>query len=141
MGIFRLFLKVIVNRSKGLARFALMHCIASSLCFWLYAIKNETIDSILEKRFFYVKNKCNYPDYSSHHDDDGGNFTMNTLNISRSTVDEKNHGGMCYTAETSDCLALNQYDFHFNISCFLANQCRCSATNDIARCVTESMKD
>ena len=30
---------VIVNRNKGLARFALMHCIAASLCFWLYTIK------------------------------------------------------------------------------------------------------
>jgi len=55
---------VIVNKSKGVARFAFMHCIGASICFWLYAIKNETIDSILEKKFFHEASHC------GHHEDD-----------------------------------------------------------------------
>ena len=42
---------VIVNKNKALARFAFMHCIGSSLCFWMYTIKNETLDSYIEKYF------------------------------------------------------------------------------------------
>ena len=42
---------VIVNKNKILARFAFMHCIGSSLCFWIYTIKNETLDSYIEKYF------------------------------------------------------------------------------------------
>ncbi|XP_021939628.1 uncharacterized protein LOC110839581 [Zootermopsis nevadensis] len=37
---------VIINRCKELARFALMHCIASSLCFWIWTILRETLDSL-----------------------------------------------------------------------------------------------
>lgn len=52
------FSNVIVNRSKGLARFAFMHCISSSLCFWVYTIINETLDSIVAKEFFYGDSGC-----------------------------------------------------------------------------------
>ena len=38
------FHNVIVNRSKRLARVAFMHCIASSLCFWIGNIIMETFD-------------------------------------------------------------------------------------------------
>ncbi|GLV35744.1 Otopetrin-like c [Carabus blaptoides fortunei] len=37
---------VIINRSLELARFALMHCMASSLCFWIWTILRETMDSL-----------------------------------------------------------------------------------------------
>ena len=40
---------VVVNKNKILARFGFMHCISASLCFWLYTIKNETLDSYVEK--------------------------------------------------------------------------------------------
>lgn len=33
----------------GLARFAFMHCIGSSLCFWVNTIIDETMDSLVEK--------------------------------------------------------------------------------------------
>lgn len=39
---------VIVNRSKKLARIAFIHCLASSLCFWIYTIFHETVDYIVE---------------------------------------------------------------------------------------------
>ena len=42
---------VIVNKNKILARFAFMHCIGASLCFWIYTIKNETLDAYTEKYF------------------------------------------------------------------------------------------
>ncbi|XP_067004725.2 proton channel OtopLc [Anabrus simplex] len=35
---------VIINRCKELGKFALMHCIASSLCFWVWTILRETMD-------------------------------------------------------------------------------------------------
>jgi hypothetical protein len=38
--------QVIINRCQELARFALMHCIASSLCFWIWTILRETLDSL-----------------------------------------------------------------------------------------------
>jgi hypothetical protein len=56
-----LVLQVIINRCKVLARFALMHCIASSLCFWIWTILRETLDSLNS----YVQ----HGDYSA--DDDG----------------------------------------------------------------------
>ncbi|XP_065335323.1 proton channel OtopLc-like isoform X2 [Cloeon dipterum] len=37
---------VIINHCTELARFALMHCIASSLCFWVWTILRETVDSL-----------------------------------------------------------------------------------------------
>lgn len=38
--------QVIINRRIELSRFALMHCIASSLCFWVWTILRETMDSL-----------------------------------------------------------------------------------------------
>ena len=40
---------VIVNKNKSLARFGFMHCISSSICFWIDTIKNETLDSYVEQ--------------------------------------------------------------------------------------------
>ncbi|XP_046679079.1 LOW QUALITY PROTEIN: proton channel OtopLc-like [Homalodisca vitripennis] len=37
---------VIINHNQELARFAMMHCIAASLCFWVWTILRETIDSL-----------------------------------------------------------------------------------------------
>ena len=42
---------VVVNKNKILARFGFMHCISASLCFWIYTIKNETLDSYVEKHY------------------------------------------------------------------------------------------
>ena len=44
---------VIVNKNKILARFAFMHCIGASICFWIYTIKNETLDSYIEKYYHH----------------------------------------------------------------------------------------
>ena len=41
------FSNVIVNRKKRLARICFMHCISSSICFWISAIINETVDSMI----------------------------------------------------------------------------------------------
>ncbi|EFA02328.2 proton channel OtopLc isoform X2 [Tribolium castaneum] len=37
---------IIVNRHLAVVRFGLMHCIASSLCFWVWTILRETIESL-----------------------------------------------------------------------------------------------
>ena len=39
----------IIHLLLGLARWAFMHCIGSSLCFWINTICNETVDSLVEK--------------------------------------------------------------------------------------------
>ena len=44
---------VIVNRSKRLAKLAFMHCIVSSLCFWLNGIVNETRQSLVNHAIEY----------------------------------------------------------------------------------------
>ncbi|KAK7075489.1 hypothetical protein SK128_003231, partial [Halocaridina rubra] len=41
---------LIINKRKVLARFGIMHCIGSSLCFWLYTIIQETIHSLASKK-------------------------------------------------------------------------------------------
>ncbi|XP_050725831.1 proton channel OtopLc-like isoform X3 [Eriocheir sinensis] len=40
---------LIINRRKVLARFGIMHCIASSLCFWVWTILQETLQAIFMK--------------------------------------------------------------------------------------------
>ncbi|ODM94668.1 Otopetrin-1 [Orchesella cincta] len=40
---------VIINRHQEISRFALMHCISSSLCFWFWSILRETADSLYHK--------------------------------------------------------------------------------------------
>ncbi|RZB39386.1 otopetrin-2 [Asbolus verrucosus] len=37
---------IIINRHAAIVRFGLMHCIASSLCFWVWTILRETIESL-----------------------------------------------------------------------------------------------
>ncbi|CAH1397844.1 unnamed protein product [Nezara viridula] len=37
---------VIINKHKILARFGLMHCVGSHLCFWIWTILRETVDSM-----------------------------------------------------------------------------------------------
>ena len=44
---------VIVNRSKRLAKLAFMHCIVSSLCFWMNGIINETRQSLVNHAISY----------------------------------------------------------------------------------------
>lgn len=59
---------VIVNKNKILARFAFMHCIGASLCFWIYTIKNETLDSYIEKYYHQgIHTDCGVSD--DHHED------------------------------------------------------------------------
>jgi hypothetical protein len=55
-----LYCQVVINCCKDLARFALMHCIASSLCFWIWTILRETLESLNS----YAK----YDDYSEADD-------------------------------------------------------------------------
>ncbi|XP_069958889.1 proton channel OtopLc isoform X3 [Cherax quadricarinatus] len=41
---------LIINRRLVLSRFGIMHCIASSLCFWVYTILQETLQAIFQKK-------------------------------------------------------------------------------------------
>ncbi|KAF2364347.1 Otopetrin [Trinorchestia longiramus] len=42
---------LIINRRKLLSRFGLMHCIAASLCFWIFTIMQETLQAIASKQY------------------------------------------------------------------------------------------
>ena len=42
---------MIVNKNKGLARFTFMHCLCSSLSFWLNTIITETLDALVKKYY------------------------------------------------------------------------------------------
>ena len=51
----------------GLARFAFMHCIGSSLCFWANTIIEETLDSLVDKltkKTMYCENTDAPKEYS-----------------------------------------------------------------------------
>ena len=39
---------ILVNRSKRLAKFAFMHCLATDICLWISTIIGETMDYLLE---------------------------------------------------------------------------------------------
>ena len=69
------FSRVIVNRSKKLARFAFMHCIASALCYWIGTIINETLDSEVKNAIDESSNECKNP-YFECKPDGKGNFDL-----------------------------------------------------------------
>lgn len=48
---------VIINEFRGIARFALMHAIGTSLAFWIFTIVRETVDAIRLKE--HMKNEAN----------------------------------------------------------------------------------
>ena len=56
---------VIVNKNRSLARFAFMHCLATSLSFWAYTLVNETVDVLVKKKFYYED--CEEGDYDGGH--------------------------------------------------------------------------
>lgn len=62
--------QLIINRRKVFARFGIMHCIASSLCFWVFTILQETLQAI------FMKSKSKEYDYGTSSD----SYTKNALN-------------------------------------------------------------
>ena len=68
---------VIVNRSKRLAKVAFMHCIVSSLCFWLNGIINETRQSLVNHAISH---------HSGDHSD-GELLCLNVMNLNISQLD------------------------------------------------------
>lgn len=38
--------QIIINRHEAIARFGIMHCMSSSLCFWVWTIFRETVEAI-----------------------------------------------------------------------------------------------
>lgn len=64
--------QLIINRRKVFARFGIMHCIASSLCFWVFTIMQETLQAIFmkskDKSYNYSGTTEAYPKYSMLND-------------------------------------------------------------------------
>ena len=50
---------VIVNRNKWLARFTFIHCMTSSLSFWINFIIEETLDDLV-KNYFEGRDEKNF---------------------------------------------------------------------------------
>ena len=69
---------VIVNRSKRLAKLVFMHCVVSSLCFWLSGIVNETRQSLV----IHAIEHHPIQQYPS----DGKNMTFYELSNEKNTV-------------------------------------------------------
>ncbi|CAH1174261.1 unnamed protein product [Phaedon cochleariae] len=42
---------VIINRNAVLARFGIMHCLSSSICFWIWTICREVLEAIASKKY------------------------------------------------------------------------------------------
>ena len=57
-------------------RFAFMHCIATSVSFWIYTIVNETIDYIVKK---YLTKPISCDDFEGVEDDDGDDDENHSL--------------------------------------------------------------
>ena len=55
---------VVVNKNKWLARFTFMHCLSSSLAFWMNTLIDETLDAIVKKYFVKKVSNCYESDYN-----------------------------------------------------------------------------
>ncbi|XP_045136596.1 proton channel OtopLc-like isoform X2 [Portunus trituberculatus] len=74
---------LIINRRKVFARFGIMHCIASSLCFWVFTIMQETLQAIFmkskDKGYNYSGTTDAYTKYSVFSDLDGDDSNENEV--------------------------------------------------------------
>ena len=70
---------VIVNKNKWLARITFIHCLSSSLSFWINTLINETLDAIVTKFFVKKVNNCYEYDY---------NYTTTTTTTIATTTDD-----------------------------------------------------
>ena len=94
---------VIVNRSKRIARVAFMHCIASSLCFWIHTIINETVDSVVTE---IIKKP---------------NETALMMTRAIKSCSDYPHSSCIDSNETSH--------FSLDLDCYISNQCGCLEKN------------
>merc|ERR1712142_1024207 len=56
---------VTVNKNKWLARITFIHCLSSSLSFWINTLISETLDAIVTKFFVKKVTNCYDSDYDS----------------------------------------------------------------------------
>ncbi|TRY73189.1 hypothetical protein TCAL_00941, partial [Tigriopus californicus] len=111
---------VIVNKSRVLARFAFMHCIAASLCFWIFTIVQETVDTIVSKEYFPTKTKC----YS---DDKSPTFFGNWRDADDGVA------VLCYKVNNTCGETRESQGLDFDVECKLSEMCECADNNDIAK--------
>ena len=102
---------VIVNCRKGMARFGFMHCIASSLCFWLRDIVRDTYDTVVKKM---LESKEDVP--ACNHEI----FELRT-GRDRNATDGQAWDEDCRTSFVK-----------FTDDCYATHAKNCSATSDIA---------
>nr|CAI5842293.1 unnamed protein product [Callosobruchus analis] len=57
---------VIINRNVVLARFGVMHCLSSSICFWAWTIFRETLEAIANKETKNDLRSGKYPENNSN---------------------------------------------------------------------------
>ena len=98
---------VIINRSKRLARFCFMHCLSASLCLWIHAIMQETVEYVLDK-------------YVATNHTSGMNGTC--ADFDNSCMDDRGHFELeigCLIEKTCVCTAKDQtFDAMFAISAY-----------------------
>ena len=98
---------VIVNRSKRLARFCFIHCLSASLCLWIHAIMQETVEYVLDE---YVA--TNYTSV----------INSTCADFANSCLDDRGHFELdigCLIEKTCVCTAQDQaFDAMFAISAY-----------------------
>ena len=88
-----------------------MHCMGSSLCFWIYTIINETMDTLVIKMFKKKSTDFDAGQDKNEYYDDAGGWANNSLN---STL-------KCFTNNST------QIDLLDNLMCVLARRNMCSS--------------
>lgn len=93
---------LIINRRVILSKFGIMHCIGSSLCFWIYSILQETLQAIFKKKAHkeeyldasepYASALYGINDESDEMDDDDHHYTGTKLSNSAASAWSINYG-------------------------------------------------
>ena len=63
-----------VNEGNITTSSIVQHCLASSLCLWLYGIIMESFDAITHHTYFYDHTQC---DFAPRTDDGDGDLVIN----------------------------------------------------------------
>ena len=130
---------VIVNRHKILARFGLMHQIMSSLCIWVYAIVRETMDGIVDKKFFAPHSKCFGDGYygatNDSHASEHNHWLKETPEHTTqypSNYSFNENMVTCYEGSAVHCFQDSGFHVNYNMSCVYAQICACAIDNEVA---------
>ena len=112
---------VIVNKNKWLARITFMHCLCSSLSFWVNTVINETLDAIV-KKYYTVQT------VSDCHGSDG-NYTTTTSTTTTIATTFENIAPFA-VAKLPPCNR-TENDISNNVICVLDTRATCNIEAEV----------